>query len=115
MHRAFATATAGALALLATPCGWADAHPARTLPGPDTDAALPAETAAPIAIRIDDRPFRILNRVRPDETFGAGVDGVPFPAVPEIYRPGRVRQMLAAGLAPVSYRLYTELSVQDRH
>ncbi|MBV9991172.1 MAG: discoidin domain-containing protein [Alphaproteobacteria bacterium] len=43
------------------------------------------------------------------------MDGVPARAVPEIYTPSNVQQMLGAGLGAASYRLYTELSVQDWH
>ena len=46
---------------------------------------------------------------------GRGVDGVSFHAVPEIYTKSNVTKMLDAGFGPVSYRLYTELSVQDWH
>ena len=109
-----ACAMIGLAALVVIP---AQSHPSRR-PAPSSETAetrSPSETGSPIAIDIDDRPSQALNRFRPDEAFGAGVDGVPFPAVPEIYRPGTVRQMLAAGLGPVSYRLYTELSVQDWH
>lgn len=51
----------------------------------------------------------------PQEVFGAAVDGVPQGAVAGIYQPDNVASMLQAGLGAVSYRLYTELSVQDWH
>ncbi|MDX2291414.1 MULTISPECIES: hypothetical protein, partial [Streptomyces] len=60
-------------------------------------------------------PGHALNRFVPAQAFGAGVDGVPYPAVARIYTPANVAKMLGAGFGTVSYRLYTELSVQDWH
>jgi hypothetical protein len=70
---------------------------------------------APSLVVVDTTPADALNHFSPLVALGAGVDGVPFPAVPRIYTPTNVSQMLGAGFGPVSYRLYTELSVQDWH
>jgi hypothetical protein len=93
----------------------ADAHPRHFRPEILLPAAFPPPTTAPYSIVVDANPAHALNRFSPDTTFGAGVDGVPFHAVPEIYTPSNIAQMLRAGFGPVSYRLYTELSVQDWH
>ncbi len=77
--------------------------------------ARPAARVAPYLVRIDALPAHVLNQFSPLVALGAGVDGVPYPAVPEIYTAANVTKMLGAGLGPVSYRLYTELSVQDWH
>jgi hypothetical protein len=76
---------------------------------------LPARPAGPYAITVDANPAHALNTFTPNTAFGAGVDGVPSRTVREIYTPSNVQQMLGAGLGTVSYRLYTELSVQDWH
>jgi hypothetical protein len=70
---------------------------------------------APYQVTIDGRSADALNVFSPLAALGAGVDGVPTPSVPEIYTAPNVQQMLGAGLGAVSYRLYTELSVQDWH
>jgi hypothetical protein len=71
--------------------------------------------AAPYLVSVDANPAHVLNQFSPPAAMGAGVDGVPYPAVPEIYTPSNISQMLQAGFGPISYRLYTELSVQDWH
>jgi hypothetical protein len=93
----------------------ADAHSKHLHPQPLPPAVVPPPATAPYLITVDANPAHVLNRFAPDTTFGAGVDGVPFHAVPKIYKPSNIRQMLGAGFGPVSYRLYTELSVQDWH
>jgi hypothetical protein len=70
---------------------------------------------APYQVTVDAKPADVATVFSPVAAFGAGVDGVPYPAVPEIYTASNVKQMLGAGLGAVSYRLYTELSVQDWH
>jgi hypothetical protein len=93
----------------------ADAHSKHIHPQPLPPAVFPPPATAPYLITVDANPAHVLNQFVPDTTFGAGVDGVPFHAVPKIYKPSNIRQMLGAGFGPVSYRLYTELSVQDWH
>ena len=93
----------------------AEAHSRHLRPQPLPRVVFPAPTTAPYRVTVDANPAHVLNRFSPDAAFGAGVDGVPFHAVPEIYTPSNVGKMLGAGFGPVSYRLYTELSVQDWH
>lgn len=94
--------------------GQATARPASP-PAPLQGIAQPAETAAPYLVSVDTNPAHVLNNFDPMAAMGVAVDGVPYHAVPEIYTPSNVSQMLGAGLGMVSYRLYTELSVQDWH
>jgi hypothetical protein len=68
---------------------------------------------SPIAVTVN--TAAALNSFSPQAALGAGVDGVPWHAVPEIYTPSNVAAMTASGLGAISYRLYTELSVQDWH
>jgi len=93
----------------------AEAHPRHLPPQPLPPVIYPPPRTAPYLLTVDANPAHVLNRFAPNTTFGAAVDSVPFPAVPEIYTPSNIRQMLEAGFEPVSYRLYTELSVQDWH
>ncbi|MGD0190656.1 MAG: discoidin domain-containing protein [Rhizomicrobium sp.] len=99
------------LALLSS--GAAQAHTRHLHPQILPPAVIPKPITAPYAIVVD--ATDVLNRFSPDAAFGAAVDGVPFHAVPEIYTPSNIGKMLGAGFGPVSYRLYTELSVQDWH
>jgi hypothetical protein len=55
------------------------------------------------------------NTFSPIRALGAGVDAQNNGAARLIYQPANVQQMLSAGWGPVSYRLYTELGVQDWH
>jgi hypothetical protein len=66
-------------------------------------------------ITIDANPAHVINTFSPQAALGVGVDGVTGGAVPQIYTPNNIAKMTAAGLGAVSYRLYTELSVQDWH
>jgi len=101
------------LALLSSAA--AEAHPRHYHRQVLPPAVFPPPATTPYPIVVDAIPAHALNRFSPGATFGAGVDGVPFHAVPEIYTPSNISQMLGAGFGPVSYRLYTELSVQDWH
>lgn len=71
--------------------------------------------AARVDVAVDVNPSHALNRVVPMQAVGAGVDAENPGSVPTIYGRQDVAQMLAAGLGPVSYRLFTELGVQDWH
>src|SRR5579871_3762998 len=68
----------------------ADAHPKHLRPEPLPPVVIPPPTKAPYLITVDANPAHVLNKFSPDATFGAGVDGVPFHAVPEIYRPSNI-------------------------
>ena len=51
----------------------------------------------------------------PRHAFGAGIDGHEQGDCPRMLSPKNVKQMLGAGLGPVSYRLRTELGVEAWH
>ncbi len=56
-----------------------------------------------------------LSTFRPLDTFGSTVDKEPAGSISTLYSRDHVRLMLSAGLGWLSYRLYTEISVQDWH
>lgn len=69
--------------------------------------------SAPVAIHVD-----IAHRVqtiRPLRAIGTSVDSDPKGKIALLYSPSRVKLMLATGLGTLTYRLYTELSIQDWH
>src|SRR6202165_7194 len=68
---------------------------------------------APVVVDIT--PGHAINNFHPAQAIGAGVDSQTVGAVSKIYAPKNVSAMLSSGLGPVSYRLYTELSIQDWH
>jgi len=72
--------------------------------------ARPA-AAAQGAIVVD--RAHLVDTFTPMRTIAAGVDSQNDGAIAKIYAADDVRAMLSSGLGPVSYRLYTELSVQD--
>ena len=66
-------------------------------------------------VRVDTLPAHRITSFRPQHAIGATVDRQPAGAIPAIYSRRNVRAMLEAGLGWLSYRLFTELSVQDWH
>ena len=69
-------------------------------------------TPREVNVVIGDRP---IGSYDPRQAFGAGIDGHEQGDCERMLAPGNVRQMLAAGLGPVSYRLRTELAVEAWH
>jgi hypothetical protein len=80
-------------------------------------AALAAALVASAThtVRVDVTPTHVLNSFDPLRSIGAGIDSQNNGAVKNIYVPRTVKEMLSSGMGPVSYRLYTELSVQHWH
>jgi len=74
---------------------------------------LAAVTAPPINIVVD--TTAAVNTIRPLHAIGVGIDSDPEGHIRALYDPTHTRRMLGAGLGVVSYRLYTELSIQDWH
>ncbi|MDQ6781214.1 MAG: discoidin domain-containing protein [Candidatus Eremiobacteraeota bacterium] len=68
-----------------------------------------------LGVHVDAFPAHKLNTIRPLQAIGVGIDSDPRGKIPTLYSPARTREMLSAGLGVVSYRLYTELSIQDWH
>lgn len=66
-----------------------------------------------ISIHVD--TTHVTNTIRPLRAVGVGIDSDPAGMIPMLYSKARTDQMLPAGLGVVSYRLYTELSIQDWH
>lgn len=52
---------------------------------------------------------------RPDEAFGAALDGMGKDEVAQLYTPHNVAAMTRAGLKPITYRLRTELGIEAWH
>lgn len=73
------------------------------------------QPVAPNEVAVDVSTTQVVSVFTPDRALGAGVDAENDGAVAQIYTPSNVAAMLSAGLGPLSYRLYTELSVQDWH
>ncbi len=71
--------------------------------------------ALPVAMRIDANPEHRVASIVPQRAVMASVDSDPPGKVPLLYSPDRTRVMLDAGLGTLTYRLYTELSIQDWH
>jgi hypothetical protein len=55
------------------------------------------------------------NRFIPSQTLGAGIDGHEKGEVQKMLAPANVKEMLSAGLKPLTYRLRTELGVEAWH
>lgn len=75
-------------------------------------AAGPAPLTAKITIQTASGPS---NRFRPDEAFGAGLDGGSQGDADRLYTPHNVAAMRGAGLRPITYRLRTELGIEVWH
>jgi hypothetical protein len=76
-------------------------------------AVSAAASTAGIAIRVD--ASHRIQTIRPLRAFGTSVDSDPKGKIALLYSPSRVNLMLSTGLGTLTYRLYTELSIQDWH
>ncbi|HJP95514.1 MAG TPA: discoidin domain-containing protein [Pyrinomonadaceae bacterium] len=56
-----------------------------------------------------------MNRFVPTHAFGAALDGHEKGEIGKMLSPGNIKEMLTAGLKPLSYRLRTELAVEAWH
>ncbi|HKW44231.1 MAG TPA: discoidin domain-containing protein [Candidatus Eremiobacteraceae bacterium] len=72
-----------------------------------------AAEAPVVAIHVDAQ--HVIQTIRPIRTFGTSVDSDPKGKIALLYSPSRVDLMLSTGLGMLTYRLYTELSIQDWH
>src|SRR5438046_8867964 len=61
------------------------------------------------------KPGHPLNRFVPTRAFGAAIDGHEKGEVGQMLSPKNIKEMLTAGLRPLSYRLRTELAVEAWH
>src|SRR6266850_7648526 len=61
------------------------------------------------------KPGHPVNRFVPSHAFGAALDGHEKGEVDQMLSPKNVKQMLTAGLRPLSYRLRTELAGEAWH
>jgi hypothetical protein len=66
-------------------------------------------------VRVDATPGHATNSIRPALALGAGIDRIGPDMAKVIYEPEAVKEVLSAGYGTVSYRLNTELHVQDWH
>jgi hypothetical protein len=55
------------------------------------------------------------NRFVPNQTLGAGIDRIPVAAIDKDLTPDTLKQVLASGWQPVTYRQNTELAVEAWH
>lgn len=69
--------------------------------------------AATVAIHVD--TAHRVQTIRPLQAIGTAVDSDPKGKIPLLYAPSRVRLMRSTGLGTLTYRLYTELSIEDWH
>ena len=73
----------------------------------------PHREATVITVRF--KPGHPVNRFAPSHAFGAAIDGHEKGEVDQMLSPKNVKEMLTAGLRPLSYRLRTELAVEAWH
>ncbi|MBV9695762.1 MAG: glycosyl hydrolase family 5 [Gammaproteobacteria bacterium] len=74
-----------------------------------------AAAASADTVHIDAAPAHVVNRIRPREALGAGVDRLPYGLADQVLRPEVVGRLLEAGWQPVSYRQNTELHIEAWH
>jgi F5/8 type C domain len=66
-------------------------------------------------IHVDITPDHATNTIRPSDALGAGIDRLPYGAADKLFNPDMVKQVLAAGWQPVTYRQNTELHIEAWH
>jgi hypothetical protein len=68
---------------------------------------------SPIAVHVDTQ--HRIQTMRPIRAIGTSVDSDPKSRIALLYSASRAKLMLGTGLGTLTYRLYTELSIQDWH
>lgn len=102
-------------AALIVACAPAAAHGAAGAKQALDEPGSPAFVARKHTYTVTVAASAAVNSIDPIRTLGAGVDSQNNHAAAKIYTPANVKEMLSSGLGPVTYRLYTELSVQAWH
>jgi F5/8 type C domain len=67
----------------------------------------------PVTLVVD--TLHRVQTIRPIRAIGTSVDSDPKGHLSQLYSPPSVKLMLSTGLGMLTYRLYTELSIQDWH
>lgn len=67
------------------------------------------------AVNIDITSAHVLRKFVPNQAFGASVDAIGSGSESTLFSNSNVSTMLGAGQGGLSYRLYTELNVEDWH
>ena len=67
------------------------------------------------SITVDITSGHALNKFSPSFALGASTDAIGVDGIPTIYTQSNIANMLSGGMGSQSYRLYTELNVQDWH
>ena len=71
-------------------------------------------TGSPAALlRVD--TSKAVNSFDPDKSLGSSMDQLSVEVIQKIYTPEMVRQWLAAGWGPITYRNHTELAIEAWH
>ncbi|MDP9111480.1 MAG: hypothetical protein M3M96_07605, partial [Candidatus Eremiobacteraeota bacterium] len=68
-----------------------------------------------VSMHVETSAGNVVNHIRPDRAIGTGIDSDPQGRIPFLYAPAQETTMLGTGLGAITYRLYTELSIQDWH
>ncbi len=66
-------------------------------------------------ISVDIAPSHALNKFSPNQMFGGSVDAIGIGGLNTLFSQSNVAKMLGSGIGNLTYRLYTELNVQDWH
>jgi hypothetical protein len=76
-------------------------------------AALDQGAGAAPLLQVDTR--KPVNSFDPDKSLGSSMDELSIEVIQKIYTPEMVRQWLAAGWGPITYRNHTELAIEAWH
>lgn len=74
-----------------------------------------AARPAPTTVTVDLTDAGRLGAFRPDRALGAGIDGAQAGDIDRLLTDGNIAAMRSAGLAPLTYRLRTELGIEAWH
>lgn len=76
---------------------------------------LPNTSATAGTVKVDITTAHVLTRFSPKAALGAGVDAIGAGSATTLFTTANVNKMLSSGEGGLSYRLYTELNIEDWH